>query len=68
MMLLKMGSLFPQVVATLLLITFCTLVAAIDAEDLLNYDHSLTLDNNNSRNHHHRELQATDNNWMTSIM
>ena len=58
-----MGSLFPQVVATLLLITFCTLVAAIDAEDLLNYDHSLTLDNNNSRNHHHRELQATDNNW-----
>ena len=56
-----MGSLFPQVVATLLLITFCTLVAAIDAEDLKNYDHSLTLDNNNS--HHHRELQATDNNW-----
>ena len=57
-----MGSLFPQAVATLQLI-FCTLVAAIDAEDLLNYDHSLTLDNNNSRNHHHRELQATDNNW-----
>ena len=63
MMLLKMGSLFPQVVTTLLLIIFCTLVAAIDAEDLKNYDHSLTLDNNNSRNHRERELQATDNNW-----